>query len=166
MLGIPGISTGDPAYKVAIATFKNLGKTRLDAAMGVTALVVLYLIRFACDKASKRYPSKKRFYFFLSTLRTVFVILLFTLISWLVNRNHRTSPKFAILGHIPRGNLYNVLCPWPCSLKNRIQENNCSRSRHSGYQSTRRPDPRRYNCPPHRAYINCQIVRTRQQLHH
>jgi sodium-independent sulfate anion transporter 11 len=103
MLGIPDIRTGDPAYKVTISTFKNLGKTRLDAAMGVTALVILYLIRFACDKASQRYSSKKRFYFFLSTLRTVFVILFFTLISWLVNRKHRTAPKFAILGHIPRG---------------------------------------------------------------
>jgi sodium-independent sulfate anion transporter 11 len=103
LLGIPGVNTGDPAYKVAIVTFKSLGKTRLDAAMGVTALFVLYLIRFVCDQASNRYSSKKKFYFFLSTLRTVFVILLFTLISWLVNRNHRTAPKLAILGHIPRG---------------------------------------------------------------
>ena len=30
-------------------------------------------------------------------------MLLYTMISWLVNRHHRKNPKFAILGTVPRG---------------------------------------------------------------
>jgi sodium-independent sulfate anion transporter 11 len=103
LLGIPGISTRDPAYHIAIATLKRLSQSKLDAAMGVSALILLYLLRYACSYASQRYSSRAKMYFFLSTLRTVFVILLFTLVSFLVNRNHRSKPMFVILGRIPTG---------------------------------------------------------------
>ena len=43
LLGIRGISTKDPAYLVAIHTLKHLGSVKLDAAMGVSALVLLYI---------------------------------------------------------------------------------------------------------------------------
>jgi sodium-independent sulfate anion transporter 11 len=105
LLGIPGINTRDPAYHIAINTLKRLGQTKLDAAMGVGALALLYILRYACSFASQRWSSKAKMYFFLSTLRTVFVILLFTLVSFLVNRHHREKPKFVILGHIPTGKL-------------------------------------------------------------
>jgi sodium-independent sulfate anion transporter 11 len=64
---------------------------------------MLYLIRIACNRLAKWYPEKQKLYFFLSTLRTAFVILLYTLISWLVNMWHNDKPKFAILKSVPRG---------------------------------------------------------------
>ncbi|KFY21503.1 hypothetical protein V493_07346 [Pseudogymnoascus sp. VKM F-4281 (FW-2241)] len=104
MMGISKLlNTRDPTYLVIINSLKHLKHSNLDAAMGVTALAMLYFIRFACSYAAKKYPSQKKTFFFVSTLRTVFVILLYTLISYLVNRNHREKPLFKILGDVPRG---------------------------------------------------------------
>lgn len=96
-------TTRDPTYRVIINTLKYLPTAQLDAAMGVSALVMLYAIRMACSWAAKKYPVRQKTFFFVSTLRTVFVILLYTMISWLVNMNHRSSPKFKILGQVPSG---------------------------------------------------------------
>ncbi|GAM82256.1 hypothetical protein ANO11243_002350 [Dothideomycetidae sp. 11243] len=107
LMGITGFSTRDSTYLVVIHILKHLGRTSLDAAMGLTALTMLYLIRFAFNQLSKRDPKRRKMYFFLNTLRTVFVILLYTLISWLVNRHlpkHNSKlAKFKILGTVPRG---------------------------------------------------------------
>jgi solute carrier family 26 (sodium-independent sulfate anion transporter), member 11 len=103
LMGITGFSNRDSTYKVVINTLKHLGRTKVDAAMGLTALFMLYLIRYGCTWASKKFPKHRKAFFFTSTLRTVFVILLYTLISWLVNMNHRSKPKFKILGKVPRG---------------------------------------------------------------
>lgn len=103
MMGITGFSTRESAYMVFINTLKYLGRTKLDAAMGLTALFLLYLIRSFCNIAARRLPNRRKLFFFMSTLRTVFVILLYTMISWLVNRNRRNSPLFKILGTVPRG---------------------------------------------------------------
>ncbi|KAL8388448.1 hypothetical protein RB595_009238 [Gaeumannomyces hyphopodioides] len=103
MMGISGFSTRDAPYLVLINTLKNLGHTKLDAAMGLSALTLLYSIRSACSLLAKRFPGRQRLFFFLSTLRTAFIILLFTMISWLVNMNHKTKPSFKILQDIPSG---------------------------------------------------------------
>lgn len=104
MMGITGFSTRDAAYLVFINTLKGLPRTNLDAAMGLTALTMLYLIRSACKYAAKRYPKKQKLFFFLSTLRTVFVILLYTMISWLVNMHMpKGKAKFKLLFTVPRG---------------------------------------------------------------
>lgn len=104
MMGISGrLNTRDPTYLVIINTLRQLGHSTLDAAMGLTALTMLYIIRSACSYAAKKFPKHKKTFFFVSTLRTVFVILLYTLISWLVNRNHRHKPLFKILKDVPRG---------------------------------------------------------------
>lgn len=103
MMGITGFSTRDSTYLVVINTLKNLGHTKLDAAMGLTALTLLYVIRTACNVGARKLPNRRKLLFFLATLRTVFVILLYTLISWLVNRNHKQNPLFKILGTVPRG---------------------------------------------------------------
>ncbi|KAI0848890.1 sulfate permease [Daldinia vernicosa] len=103
LMGITGFSTRDSTYLVIINTLKNLGKTDLNAAMGLTALAVLYGIRFSCAWAAKKFPNHHKLFFFLSTLRAVFVILLYTMISWLVNMNRRDNPAFAILKDVPRG---------------------------------------------------------------
>ena len=103
MLGVSGFSTRDSTYLVIINTLKHLGSATIDAAMGLTALFVLYAIRIACTWAAKRYPSRQKLFFFMSTLRTVFVILLYTFISFLVNRTRRDDHAFTILGDVPRG---------------------------------------------------------------
>ncbi|KAH6718328.1 sulfate transporter family-domain-containing protein [Leptodontidium sp. MPI-SDFR-AT-0119] len=105
LLGIPGINNRGPAYEVFINTLKALPKARLDAAMGVTALFLLYFIRFGFEFLSRRYPSRKKTFFFLSTLRIAFVLLLYIMISWLVNRGIKDAKKahFRILGKVPRG---------------------------------------------------------------
>jgi sodium-independent sulfate anion transporter 11 len=108
LLGQSGYNSRDATYLVVINILTHFHTTTLDAAMGLTALAMLYIIRSACKLAAKRFPSQKRTMFFISTLRTVFVILLYTLISWLVNRhiasNSSSKAKFKILGTVPRGN--------------------------------------------------------------
>lgn len=105
MMGITGFDTRAATYKVVINSLKHLGRTQLDAAMGLTALLMLYLIRFGCNFAAKKQPGRAKLFFFLSTLRTAFVILLYTMISWLVNRHHRATKnnRFKITGAVPRG---------------------------------------------------------------
>ncbi|OJD18916.1 hypothetical protein AJ78_01102 [Emergomyces pasteurianus Ep9510] len=103
MMGIRGFDTREATFKVIINTLKHLPGTKIDAAMGLTALFLLYLIRWACHFSAKKNPAKQKLFFFLATLRTAFVILLYVMISWLVNRNHRGKPTFKILGTVPRG---------------------------------------------------------------
>lgn len=103
LMGITGFSNRESTYKVVINILKHLGRTKLDAAMGLTALFMLYAIRSGCNYAARKYPSKSKSFFFVSTLRTAFVILLYTLISFLANRQHRAKPVFKILGNVPRG---------------------------------------------------------------
>lgn len=103
MMGITGFSTRDPTYLVTIHILKHLGRTQIDAAMGLTALFLLYLIRFICNRMAKHFLNHRKLWFFISTLRTAFVILLYTMISWLVNRHRRKNPRFVILGTVPRG---------------------------------------------------------------
>jgi sodium-independent sulfate anion transporter 11 len=106
LLGIAGINTRGPTYLVIIDTLKGLPTTKLDAAMGLSALVMLYMIRIICSVMTTRQPSKKKMWFFLSTLRMAFVILLYILISYLVNRKVKgdaKKAKFRILGKVPRG---------------------------------------------------------------
>jgi sodium-independent sulfate anion transporter 11 len=74
LMGITGFSNRDATYWVIIHTLQGLPRTTIDAAMGLTALFLLYLIRFVCNQGAKRYPSRARLFFFASTLRTVFTL--------------------------------------------------------------------------------------------
>ncbi|KAL8923596.1 MAG: hypothetical protein Q9208_004543 [Pyrenodesmia sp. 3 TL-2023] len=105
LMGITGFSNREATYKVFINILKHLGGSKKDAAMGLTALLFLYLIRFACTFSARKMPQRQKLFFFLSTLRTAFIILLYTLISFLVNRHHRKKSEnvFRILGEVPRG---------------------------------------------------------------
>lgn len=105
LMGITGFDARDTTYKVVINILKHLGRTKLDAAMGLTALFLLYFIRYACTYGARKMPNRSKLFFFIATLRTAFVILLYTMISWLVNRHHRGKKQrlFKILGTVPRG---------------------------------------------------------------
>jgi len=104
-LGIPGINTRDPPYRVIVNTLEGMPNTQVDAVIGISSIAILSLIRFVCTKLEARQPKRKRIWAIVSSLRMSFTILLYTLISWLVNRNNLQGRKsvFRIVGTIERG---------------------------------------------------------------
>ncbi|KAL2021117.1 hypothetical protein VTK56DRAFT_7536 [Thermocarpiscus australiensis] len=105
LMGISGVNTRDATYLVVINTLKGLPRTKLDAAMGLTALFGLYFIRWFCGFMGRKYPSRAKAWFFLSTLRMAFVVILYIFVSWLVNRHvsKASEARFKILGTVPSG---------------------------------------------------------------
>ena len=96
-------TNGAATYKVIINTLKYLPTSQIDAAMGITACAMLYIIRFACSYGAKKYPHRAKIFFFASTLRTVFVILFYTMISAATNLHRKDHPAFQVIGKVPRG---------------------------------------------------------------
>jgi sodium-independent sulfate anion transporter 11 len=103
LMGIKIPNSRAAPYRVIIDTLRFLPDTKLDAALGLTSLFMLYLVRGVCTYMAKKQPHRAKLYFFLSTLRTAFVILLYTGISAGMNINHRSKPRVSILKHIPTG---------------------------------------------------------------
>ena len=104
VLGIPGINTREAPYKVIINIFKGLPRTRLDAAIGLSSIFLLFAIRDFCSFMEKRKPNQKRMWSFISSLRMTFIMILFTIVSYLVNRNYDIdNPRFRIVGYIEPG---------------------------------------------------------------
>ncbi|KAK4100214.1 sulfate permease [Parathielavia hyrcaniae] len=105
LLGISGINTREATYQVIINSLKGLPRTKLDAAMGLTALFGLYFIRWFCNFMGRKYPSRAKMWFFISTLRMAFIVIVYILVSWLVNRRvgEASEAKFKILGTVPSG---------------------------------------------------------------
>lgn len=103
LLGLSGFSNRDSPYEVLVNTIKNLGDASYDAIVGLSALSILYLVRQSFAAAAERYPKHKRLLFFINTMRTVFVILVYTMISWILNMHRREDPLFKVLGVIPKG---------------------------------------------------------------
>lgn len=103
LLGLSGFSNRDPPYKVFANTIEHLGEAGYDAVVGVSALSILYLIRQGFTAAAERYPKHKRLLFFTNTMRTVFVILVYTVMSWVLNMHRKDDPLFKVLGVIPKG---------------------------------------------------------------
>ncbi|KOS20798.1 Sulfate permease 2 [Escovopsis weberi] len=103
LFGLTGFSNRDAPYRVIINTLKHLPHSKLDAAIGLTALFLLYLIRFSMTKLADRFPAHKRLIFFFNTMRTVFVILLYTMISWLINKDRKLNTAIRVLGVVPKG---------------------------------------------------------------
>ncbi|CAF1071908.1 unnamed protein product [Rotaria sp. Silwood1] len=97
------LDTRESTYLVFYNFWKQISHCNLNAALGLTSLFLLYLIRFICLRASKRFPTKEKLFFFISTLRAVFVILLYLFISWLINRHNPKNPRTTLLGTVPRG---------------------------------------------------------------
>jgi sodium-independent sulfate anion transporter 11 len=97
------VSTRGATYRIIIDTLKHLPSAQMDAAMGLTALAMLYGIRSACNYGTRKKPHKAKLLFFLSTLRTAFVVLFYTMISAVVNLHRREHPAFKLLGNVPRG---------------------------------------------------------------
>ncbi|KAJ5124971.1 sulfate anion transporter [Penicillium bovifimosum] len=96
--------TSTSAYQIIINTLKSLPTSQgYDAAMGVTALAALYILRSGFNYGARKNPRFAKLFFFLGALRTVCVILVFTLISFAVNHHRRKDPAFALVGTVPLG---------------------------------------------------------------
>lgn len=103
-LGIKGINTREAPYKVYINTLKGLVDAQLDAAIGISSIVLLFAIQSFCSRMEIRHPKKKRMWGMISSLRLTFTVLLYTFISWLVHRTvAQGQEKFRIVGHIEKG---------------------------------------------------------------
>ncbi|KAF1938409.1 sulfate permease [Clathrospora elynae] len=104
LLGITDIDTRSAPFNVYIDFLRGLPRARLDAAIGLTSIIMLWLIKTVCSKMELRQSRRKKTWQILSSLRLTFTILLYTFISWVV---HRTTPagqeKFRIVGHIEKG---------------------------------------------------------------
>lgn len=122
MMGIKGVNTRDSTYLVIINTLKGLPKTKLDAAMGLSALFTLYFIRWFCSFMGSRQPKRQKMWFFISTLRMAFIMILYILISWLANRHvtDASKAKFKILGSVPSGKQPPASLRTSASLANRM----------------------------------------------
>ncbi|KAL5529157.1 hypothetical protein ACEPAG_5131 [Sanghuangporus baumii] len=106
LMGITGFDTRAATYKVIINSLKGLGRTDLNAAFGLPALVALYAIRITLDVLTKRYPRRARLFFFISILRNGFVIIVLTIASWLSMRRRRDEDgnfPIKILKTVPSG---------------------------------------------------------------
>jgi sodium-independent sulfate anion transporter 11 len=110
LLGLDGVSSRDSPYTVLLSTISHISEAGPDAFVGLSALALLYLIKHGLSLAAERLPKMKRLIFFISTMRTVLIIILYTFLSWVVNCNRVQDPAFGVLGPVPRG-LPHVMVP-------------------------------------------------------
>lgn len=102
-LGITSVNTRDAPYLVAVNTLRALGEAKVDAAIGISCILLLFAVRDGCAAMAGRQPHRKRMWDTIAALRQVSAMVIYTLISFLVNRNHRDDPKFQLLGKIQSG---------------------------------------------------------------
>ncbi|KAG9288834.1 hypothetical protein G9A89_001158 [Geosiphon pyriformis] len=102
LLGIKDIDNKKAPYLVLSNTFGALKKTRIDAVMGLSSLLILYTIKYGCQISSRRYPRWNRAISFISIMRNIGVILLTTLISFSIIGNTSNLP-ISVLKTVPSG---------------------------------------------------------------
>jgi sodium-independent sulfate anion transporter 11 len=104
LMGISGVKTrGRGTHLVIIDTLKGLPRTSIDASLGLTALTMLYVIRGFCSYMAKKQPHRSKMWFLISTLRTAFVILLYTGISAGVLIQTGDNEFLDVVGDVPSG---------------------------------------------------------------
>jgi sodium-independent sulfate anion transporter 11 len=102
LFGIKAVNTQDSTYLIFGNFFKYLPETKLDAAFGLSGLVWLYGVRYACQYLSKRYPKHSTLFFFFGIMRNGILIIFGTLVAFLINIGKSTSP-ISILKTVPPG---------------------------------------------------------------
>ncbi|KAK8053374.1 sulfate permease [Apiospora saccharicola] len=109
LLGVEAeVNSKNAPYRVFVDTCRALPHTNLDAAIGVSGLILLALIKWYCDRMEKRDLKRARMWNMFCSLRLSVTILLYTLVSFLVHRNLPfEESKFGILGQLPRGFIHN-----------------------------------------------------------
>lgn len=98
------INTREAPYVVFVNTCRALPKATVGAAVGVTAILILHVIKSFCARMAVKQKHRAKMWDTISSIRMTFVMMLYTLISFIVNRG--LSPedaKFKILGPVPTG---------------------------------------------------------------
>ncbi|KPI37894.1 Sulfate permease 2 [Cyphellophora attinorum] len=88
---------------VILDTLEGVPRVQLDAAVGLTCLAMLFVVRDVCAKLEIKQPSRKRLWATVSSLRLTFAMLFFTLISFLVHRSDKEHHRFRLVGKINSG---------------------------------------------------------------
>ncbi|KAI8333325.1 sulfate transporter family-domain-containing protein [Chlamydoabsidia padenii] len=102
IFGLTGVDTHQPPYLVFVQFFKQLPTTHIDAAFGVTGLVILYMIKFGTGHLAARVPQLKKPLFFMGIMRNGLIVILGTFISFLLNIGKKDS-AFKIIKQVPAG---------------------------------------------------------------
>ncbi|KAH8123573.1 Alg9-like mannosyltransferase family-domain-containing protein [Trichoderma asperelloides] len=114
LLGLRGVSTRGPPYVTIIGIFRYISHMRIDAAFGISTIVVLVAFGRLCAIMAKRQTTKKQFWDCFASFRLPITVGLSTIISYIINHSHdpSTSP-FSLVGYIEPG-LQKVQIPrWP-----------------------------------------------------
>ncbi len=100
-LGIYGIDCNQAPYLILLDTLRNITDIHLDMAFGFSSLILLLLL----DLLSKRLSVKHKQAEWISISRNAIVVVIFTLVSFLVNRK-LDIPRTLIIGSVPSGFSY------------------------------------------------------------
>ena len=124
---------GDSSFEIFWNTLRNIRKARLDAALGISALASLHVIRWICVASTKKHPQYglefpatplcslthsyiAQTFFFISVIRNAFVAVTLTLVSWIIITTSNGKEPFAVLGQVPRGFKVHLIPPFDTKL--------------------------------------------------
>ncbi|KAF7727682.1 hypothetical protein EC973_007237 [Apophysomyces ossiformis] len=102
LFGLNQINAHNAPYRILIDFFSNIQHTRLDIAFGITALIFLYGIRFACGLLTTRVPRFHRSIFYFGIMRNGLIVLIGTIVSFLINIGRTKSPV-QVIETVPAG---------------------------------------------------------------
>ncbi|ORX50911.1 hypothetical protein DM01DRAFT_1384645 [Hesseltinella vesiculosa] len=103
LFGLSHVDSHQSPYRIVIEFFSNLSQTKLDAAFGLTALLLLYVIKYGCQYLGKRVDGRKeRALFYIEIMRNGFIVILGTLVSFGINYGQETS-LISIIRDVPAG---------------------------------------------------------------
>lgn len=114
LFGLRGVSTRGPPHVTIIQTFRYISHMRIDAAFGISTIVVLVAFGRLCAIMAKRQTTKKQFWDCFASFRLPITVGLSTIISYIINHSHDPSTSlFSLVGRIEPG-LQRVQIPhWP-----------------------------------------------------
>ena len=99
LLGIPNINKSDATHIILYNTLKSIPLTKLDASIGISALICLMGFRIVTKHYLKRGYS---WFSWVGYSSNVVVIIVFTFISFLINQGAK-KPYFSVIGIVPKG---------------------------------------------------------------
>lgn len=97
------LDTRAATYEVVINFFKQIKHSNVDAAFGITCLVILFALKYTSDFGIKRFPKFRVPFFYLGVLRNALVIIFATLICWGCYRHHKQNPAATLIKTVPSG---------------------------------------------------------------
>ncbi|ORZ07588.1 sulfate transporter family-domain-containing protein [Absidia repens] len=102
MFGMTGVDTHQPPYLVLTKFIQQISSTHIDAAFGLTTLVILYAIKFGTGHLAARVPRLKKLLFFMGIMRNGLIVIVGTLLSFILNVGKDQSP-IKIIKEVPSG---------------------------------------------------------------